>query len=789
MSTWEDEWDAPTKVDEEDDEFFDDDELENIVEGALNEEKKEEEKGKKQEEVTKVAIESQNETNSQASTSTTSTPRKRNKIKKKNPMDDIQVLTPKRKRKKAPTPTMVDDTDNRSVLSSASSGRSSQKSHDEEIVGQRTPKTTESGIVDNSDNYKPPPELNDEVKTTYSQMIRVFGDYLVRLLCSPNWKHREQGIQELGGDIESGQYRYADSDSVSHFKQVCLFFAKELLNDKVIKVYFCALELIQFLCSHLQRRFVEPPIIKQMIQPILSTSMKNLSNSNSKHTKSTIQFLFWCSQQPSIGIETLEPHVMTSMHTCEGGLSKQATYATNRLNLLIVLVNAYGIHADMSEKREDEFAIPDSYFEGFSVPTLLTLALDALTLKSTKTRDAAALLITKMYSVCGEQLFTLLSKRLTNEDDVKFLKLKMAEHSDGELQFHFKQKMAFPLRDLSSDDASALTNDNPVVNRAVRVLQAKGLRNLLHPKWAKRAAVFKQLEDYLSQYVMAKHGHDISDAAIHVYQSDHFEQLMQLVNFGLSDANPKVMLASMSLFRVILHNESIYFKVSIETDIHPHLIDVVKSLYASGLGSSNRLCRESALQSLLALCERSRVGGVDIVSTPLFEKENVAKNISSRTTKKHLGELSLLHDLVQRNSIEMTNTCFHVDNIMTYVVTSLSSKSGDVREAAMSVIIEIYKKAGNVIMAYLSTQKPALIRELKSKVLQADRVSNVPLNQLAAKLGTTTPQKSKKSLKSKILEQSSPTPSFSLGFSSPSSPSFGSPSTKKPSRKNRFVFS
>lgn len=863
---WEDEWDAPNHNHDDDDEFgddeFGDDEfLDDLVDGALNSsndlvlkqqpnpdpdairngegaemnnamsgggritthtDNKEGVKGLPKL-VTQASFTS-------VPHSTPMTPvRKRAPNSGRRSSPPIEVLTPKK-----PKPVPVMSQQERISSASSRSSASSSSTLDEQPVGMMT-SSTPSGIVQEETSYKPPADISAEQRKKYHTLIRLFGDYLVRLLCSSVWKHREQGIQELGSEIEAGQYRQANTESVVHFEQIVQLFTERLVGDKVIKVYLAALELLQFIIQHLQRRYVAPATIRSMMGPMFTKVISGLVNSNVKHTKATISFLFWCSQQPSIGIEFMEPFVTVSI-TAKGSASAQTTYATNRLNLLVVLINAYGIDPNLHKNAADEFIMPDGeYYEGFNIHSILPLAVNALVgSKSSKTKDSAALVITKLYSVCGEQLFSLLSSRLTDQKDVKYLKAKIKENTGGELDFTFKQKMIFPLSKLSADDAEALegaTVPGPLA-RCIRKFSAEGLRNLINKKWLKRAGVFKSLEEYLSQY-MNSSAHNPAEAHINITNPSHFAALLQLCNLGLNDKNPKVLCATMSLFRLVLSKPKSFFNFDKSTQLQEPLEPLLESLYATGIGASNRLVKESTLETLLLLASHEFLGGVHFVVKPFLTSDHAVKLVETKAYRKHLGELALIIDLVKRYSIAMSHNrqdSFHTESVMTYIVASLKSKSGDVRESSMQVVIEVYKKAGNVIMAYLSNQKPALMRELKAKVVKAaaeSRNGSAPLNRLAARLDTnsahTTPKK-KQSLRSKIVN-SSPVSSasmvpgvfsasasrplsfekniaddneFDLGFdmssslrstkSTSSTGSSGSTATKTKSRKNRFVF-
>ncbi len=46
---------------------------------------------------------------------------------------------------------------------------------------------------------------------------------------------------------------------------------------------------------------------------------------------------------------------------------------------------------------------------------------------------------------------------------------------------------------------------------------------------------------------------------------------------------------------------------------------------------------------------------------------------------------------------------------MTFAVSTFQSPNGKVRKAAVNLILEVYKKAGNIVRTYLRNQKPALV--------------------------------------------------------------------------------
>merc|ERR1719456_868333 len=75
------------------------------------------------------------------------------------------------------------------------------------------------------------------------------------------------------------------------------------------------------------------------------------------------------------------------------------------------------------------------------------------------------------------------------------------------------------------------------------------------------------------------------------------------------------------------------------------------------------------------------------------------------------------------------------EQVMSYTVSCFQSPNGKVRSAAVGVIIEVYKKCGNVIRIYLRNQKPALLNQLKekiTKVARKDRTKSAPIQTLAS---------------------------------------------------------
>eukprot|EP01027_Heterolobosea_sp_BB2_P024312 GEZU01036605.1.p1 GENE.GEZU01036605.1~~GEZU01036605.1.p1 ORF type:complete len:168 (-),score=15.44 GEZU01036605.1:231-734(-) len=71
---------------------------------------------------------------------------------------------------------------------------------------------------------------------------------------------------------------------------------------------------------------------------------------------------------------------------------------------------------------------------------------------------------------------------------------------------------------------------------------------------------------------------------------------------------------------------------------------------------------------------------------------------------------------------------------MTFTVGTFESPNGKVRTAAVDVTLEVYKQSGNIIRTYLKNQKPALLRELKSKVVSEaknTRTKSAPIQRLA----------------------------------------------------------
>ena len=100
-----------------------------------------------------------------------------------------------------------------------------------------------------------------------------------------------------------------------------------------------------------------------------------------------------------------------------------------------------------------------------------------------------------------------------------------------------------------------------------------------------------------------------------------------------------------------------------------------------------------------------------------------------------LARLRILLHLTTLFEFEGNGKGLSTEEVMQYTVGSFQCTNGKVRGAAVEVIIEVYKKCGNVIRVYLRNQKQALLTDLKdriARVARKDRTKSAPIQTLSS---------------------------------------------------------
>eukprot|EP00993_Chasmostoma_nieuportense_P000653 NODE_1600_length_1444_cov_36.983295_g1518_i0.p1 GENE.NODE_1600_length_1444_cov_36.983295_g1518_i0~~NODE_1600_length_1444_cov_36.983295_g1518_i0.p1 ORF type:complete len:249 (-),score=67.87 NODE_1600_length_1444_cov_36.983295_g1518_i0:54-800(-) len=117
------------------------------------------------------------------------------------------------------------------------------------------------------------------------------------------------------------------------------------------------------------------------------------------------------------------------------------------------------------------------------------------------------------------------------------------------------------------------------------------------------------------------------------------------------------------------------------------------------------------------------VGFISIHLVAPFESINNPKILISR--------LELLSEFVTNFGFKSGE--LSTEATMTFAVSTFQSPNGRVRKTAVNLIIEVYKKAGNIVRTYIENQKPTLVSELKSKIMKIarkDRTKSAPIQRL-----------------------------------------------------------
>eukprot|EP01002_Notosolenus_urceolatus_P015870 NODE_896_length_1714_cov_11.229429_g730_i0.p1 GENE.NODE_896_length_1714_cov_11.229429_g730_i0~~NODE_896_length_1714_cov_11.229429_g730_i0.p1 ORF type:complete len:285 (+),score=55.84 NODE_896_length_1714_cov_11.229429_g730_i0:722-1576(+) len=145
----------------------------------------------------------------------------------------------------------------------------------------------------------------------------------------------------------------------------------------------------------------------------------------------------------------------------------------------------------------------------------------------------------------------------------------------------------------------------------------------------------------------------------------------------------------------------------------PPLPDTVKVLMNKVLDLNDAI-RKSVFETLEAMTLHRKMG-VPFLASYLV---NIPAN-SLNHWRPILAQLEVLHRVILLKGIDRVHLT--TANVMKLCTTAFECRSQKPREEAILVIVEVYKASGAAIREYLKDQKPALLQELRQKILKVAR--------------------------------------------------------------------
>mmetsp|Transcript_4207 Transcript_4207/g.15866 ORF Transcript_4207/g.15866 Transcript_4207/m.15866 type:complete len:806 (-) Transcript_4207:1186-3603(-) len=564
--------------------------------------------------------------------------------------------------------------------------------------------------------------LTSEQEKTYATHIQVLASqnkHIIQMTLSSQWMHRIQALYYLKSFVESLSFAQQQIDSttteqdIANLKKklfVCVDLLDLLLKDKVLKVYLVALEVLESLVTAAQS--LGSLMARKLFDPILNSLIVQLANKTKKFVKATEScFHFFCAQK-SIGVNCVQSKLTTldSLNT-EEQKKLAAVSIVNRLTLLSSLVDHFGI-------ASTEFDV------AFEPEPLLRLAMHALQYYTSEQgiRLAAAQLVTHVH-VKKPKLCTSHLKRLDSQT-LKFLASHIAKHTNQkhtiDVESIDKQNLLqdFPAEDQEDLKDGIVQEDMAKMKSHIKQLGTPGIMNLFSKKWNKRNAVMEHLRE------ICAHGNIIP-----VNDAVNVRHFIELSAISLDDNNPKVFVTTTKMMRELfcvdvfkIHDvDQLYIQELLTKNVMPIIISKVGNMNSQVSKHCNKLLIDFS---------RSEKIGVRYVSEFLVEPETES---GFKQWKSVCGKLAILQKLIEIH--RFGGDSLSMEAVMSYVVAAFSSPNGQVRQDAVTTIVEVYKRAGNVIQTYLKNQKPALMKELREKVMKearSSRTNSAPINRLAA---------------------------------------------------------
>ena len=588
----------------------------------------------------------------------------------------------------------------------------------------------ESGIEDTGP-LSLPMELSSDQCNAYRQCIKVCGLEVTTYLKSVKWQHRIEGIALLKHTLH--EIRNIPKKVIL---ETILLQVKILIEDSVIQVYRSTVGLVRYLMISLINDMLPEDVQPAMAYPVPALIYK-LGDMNARVRELALDLLLEMSSHSCLGVSFIAS-LVSPCTPAQAASSSYWKYIIGILNLLSALVASHPLSTDDEDDK-------------FSVHSVMTIALQGLNVTSNKVRKTAISVVVQVYRKVGANCEAYLNginasivKQLKQDiereglSDLNVLQIAATRGEEEEDHAHFclEERTLTPEQNESIDRWQALLGSN-----AISCIHSK--------KWRLRDRVFERLRAQIKTAIDIQNQGQESNSNSQSqcnepsllskfydprnYQLTRavFESLMEIVEKGLGDAIPQLIMSCILFMRSVL---DLYIPVISVEHLQWHIKPVVQKLVTHVSGTTSTVTR-AALEMMQHLSKSSKLG-VKFISEIVVCPDTVPKVTSGNVKegwKVTLARLMIVNDLVKEYSF--CDEELSVETVMHFSAGSFQSPSGKVRSAAVAVIIEVYKKCGNVIRSYLRYQKPAILNDLKeriAKLARKDRTKSAPIQTLAS---------------------------------------------------------
>eukprot|EP01059_Diplonema_ambulator_P031508 TRINITY_DN57_c4_g1_i2.p1 TRINITY_DN57_c4_g1~~TRINITY_DN57_c4_g1_i2.p1 ORF type:complete len:816 (+),score=133.32 TRINITY_DN57_c4_g1_i2:124-2448(+) len=572
-------------------------------------------------------------------------------------------------------------------------------------VPEAAPNLDHAGIESEPRPVSPPVPLSDSFVEANQQLVSLLGDDLVRHLKSTRWQHRVTGLKRLEEAVHLL--------GVSKRAVVELTFPliESTIPEAVFQVYSSGVGLLKYL---LQAYLHDVPgdFLRGHVSGCVQQLIMRLGDVNGRVRDVAKDCLLALARHPRVGVNAVAEQA-TSGEICHGPDTWKITIG--KINLMISLLEEHPIvEADVA----------------FSVQKVMGLAVGAFDIVNQKVRKTATSLVVEIYKKIG----SLSEKYLTNVPASILKSLKQ------EVEIEMCDVDAFKnteIREQEEEDLSCLEPDLKLtpeqqesITRWSSLLNSKSIVCIMSKKWKLRDHVFTRLTATLATSPLPPDANYQLTRAV-------FEAYTEIAEIGISDAIPQLLVSCMTYLTALIKK---YENLIAGEHLRWHLSNnIIHKLIGHVSGATSVVTQ--AASDLLKQLSRNQKLGVAYVSNIVMQPDYCK---SGQNWKMMLARLTILNDFVQE--FDFKEKQLSTEAVMGYAVGCFQCTNGKVRSAAVNVIIEVYKKCGNIIRVYLKEQKPTLLNELKekiAKVARKDRTKSAPIQTLASivqPLGVDNPE-------------------------------------------------
>lgn len=571
------------------------------------------------------------------------------------------------------------------------------------------------------------PELSADAKEKYEDLIAMFGLDLTAKLLSPRWQHRLAAVQESAARATES----VDAAMQRAWMNLCDVLLVGL-TDAVIQVFVAAVELLETLLAHCT--FLDEAAVVAL-QPVASALGTRLRESNTRIRDAAVKLFSSMSQHSCIG------PVFALDIIC--GVEGSAAVSDSRSWVALIT----RMDAASAITKADESLI------GSCKEILMRLCVQGLNCSNAKVRKRATTFATDIYRVIGKEMEPFLTavSAATVRQLRQELEIEVCD-ATGPLEDETRKEDT-DIAAFDAEEGSPMSEEQKVL--AEIWADALGLRSakcIFSSRWKLREQLVERLHRKVAEAIEARgtnaaggggSGALASSSSLGAVAASRgvlnfkdnavLQSLAQVEEKALSDAVPAVVAVAIPLVKTTIPVVPPMHIVEFATP----LVDALVRRH-----TQNPQTAMSATECIVLAAKHPKFGAATTCDIIMNDDAFAGGDVAKTAVKIVTSRLDLLANIVETFGFEEAG--MSVDRIMKYAVGAFEHPQVKARASAANLIVEVYKQAGNVVQAYLSNLKGALLQELKDKInaiARKDRTRTAPIQRLAnivQPLGTAT---------------------------------------------------